>query len=296
MSYCVFIQRAVGSLQKCSLLYSTWHLELVIGRNQDWFHESNKGTQSEKHQLFRALQNYSTSKARKVPLQTLNKRCRGNSAWCRTRGTEGRPMKSRAMQTSITASALWCLEDCLAKTTAAGSSRPPQYRWDSTAEWEEEDLGETGWTLWISDDTMPACLKWSSVSTLISCPPWEVQKAIKQLSAGKVPGPDAIPAKVFKAGVATMMQKVKEVFQSMWNEGKVPQQLKDTSIAHIYSWKRQLPVFWWQNLGPHSAEPRHSTSWEETPPRKSVWFPLRRWNCRHDIRCTPAPGKMLKSE
>ena len=154
MSYFVFIQRAVGSLQKCSLLYSTWHLELVIGRNQDWFHESNKGTQSEKHQLFRALQNYSTSKARKVPLQTLNKRCRGNSAWCRTRGTEGRPMKSRAMQTSITASALWCLEDCLAKTTAAGSSRSPQYRWDSTAEWEEEDLGETGWTLWISDDTI----------------------------------------------------------------------------------------------------------------------------------------------
>lgn len=82
---------------------------------------------------------------------------------------------------------------------------------------------------------LPAYLKWSSVSTLISCPPLEVQKAIKQLSAGKVPGPDAIPAKVFKAGVATMMQKVKEVFQSMWNEGKVPQQLKDTSIAHIYS-------------------------------------------------------------
>lgn len=137
----MFIQRAVGSLQKCSLLHSTWHLELVIGRNQDLFHESNKGTQSEKHLLFRALQNYSTSKARKVPL--LNKRCRGNSAWCRTRG----------MQTSITASALWCLEDCLAKTTAAGSSRPPQYRWDSTADWEE-DLGETGWTLWISDDTI----------------------------------------------------------------------------------------------------------------------------------------------
>lgn len=148
VSYCVFIQRAVGSLQKCSLLYSTWHLELVIGRNQDWFHESNKGTLSKKHQLFRALQNDSKSKARKVPLQTLNKRCGGNSAWCRTRGKARRPVKSRATQTSITASALWYLEDCLVKTTAAGSSRPPQYRWDPTADWEEEDLGETGWTLW----------------------------------------------------------------------------------------------------------------------------------------------------
>lgn len=143
---------------------------------------------------------------------------------------------------------------------------------------------------------LPAYLKWSSISTLISCPPWEVQKAIKQLSAGIVPGPDAIAAKVYKAGVATMMQKVKEVFQSMWNEGKVPQQLKDTSIAHIYNSKRQLPVFCWQNLGPHSAEPRNSTSWAETDPRKPVWIPLRRWNCRHDIRSTPAPGKMLKAE
>ena len=147
VSYCVFIQRAVDSLQKCSLLYSTWHLDLVIGRNQDWFHESNKGTLSEKRKLFRAFQNDSTSKARKVPLQTLNKRCRRNSARCRTRGTARRPMKSRATQTFITASALWCLEDCLAKTTATGSSRPPRYRWDSTADWEEEDLGETGWTL-----------------------------------------------------------------------------------------------------------------------------------------------------
>lgn len=49
VNYCVFIQRAVGSLQKCSLLYITWHLGLVIGRNQNWFYESNKGTLSEKH-------------------------------------------------------------------------------------------------------------------------------------------------------------------------------------------------------------------------------------------------------
>lgn len=143
---------------------------------------------------------------------------------------------------------------------------------------------------------LPAYLKWSSISVLKSCPPIEVQKAIKQLSPGKVPGPDAIPAKVYKAGVAAMMQKVIEVFQSIWNEGKVPQQLKDTSIARIYNGKRKLPVFYWQNLGPHSAEPRHSTFWAGTPPRKPVWFPLRMWNCRHDIRCTPVPGKMPKAE
>ena len=224
----VFVQRAVGSLQKCSLLYSTCHLELVIGRNQDWFHESKKGTLSEKHQLFRALHNESTSKARKVPLQTLNKRCRGNSAWCRTRGTARRPMKSRATQTSMTASALWCLEDCLVKIIETGSSRPPRYNC-----WlRRRRSWRNGFNTLIRSLTallksvmipLPAYLKWSSISTLISCPPWQVQKAIKQLSPGKVPGPDAIPANVYKAGVATMMQKVKEVFQSMWNERKVPQ-------------------------------------------------------------------------
>ena len=33
------------------------------------------------------------------------------------------------------------------------------------------------------------------------------------------------------------MQKLTELFQSMWNEGKVPQQLKDASIIHIYKRK-----------------------------------------------------------
>ena len=51
----------------------------------------------------------------------------------------------------------------------------------------------------------------------------EVRKAIKQLSCGKEPGSDAIPAEIYKAGGTTMIQKLTQLFQSMWNEGKVSQ-------------------------------------------------------------------------
>ena len=66
--------------------------------------------------------------------------------------------------------------------------------------------------------------------------------------------------------------------------------------------ERQSPVLWqspryfspllcWQDLDPHPAQPPHPTSCSVFPSRKPVWFPLRTWICRHDICCTPAPGK-----
>ncbi|XP_062905812.1 craniofacial development protein 2-like, partial [Mobula hypostoma] len=65
----------------------------------------------------------------------------------------------------------------------------------------------------------------------------EVRKAVKQLSCGKAPGHDAIPAEVYKAGGPVMMQMLTVLFQSMWKKGQVPQQLKDASIVHIYKRK-----------------------------------------------------------
>ena len=65
----------------------------------------------------------------------------------------------------------------------------------------------------------------------------EVQKAIKQLSCGKAPGSDAIAAEVYKAGGPVMRQKLTDLFQAMWTEGKVPQEFKDATIVHIYKRK-----------------------------------------------------------
>ncbi|XP_047499243.1 uncharacterized protein LOC125045801 [Penaeus chinensis] len=68
-------------------------------------------------------------------------------------------------------------------------------------------------------------------------PTEEVRKAVNQLSCGKAPGSDAIPVEVYKAGGPALMQKLTELFQSMWSEGKVSQQLKDATMVHIYKRK-----------------------------------------------------------
>jgi len=65
----------------------------------------------------------------------------------------------------------------------------------------------------------------------------EVQKAIKSLSNGKTTGSDSIPAEVFKAGGPVLLQKLTELFQSMWQQETIPQEPKDASIVHLYKRK-----------------------------------------------------------
>ena len=62
----------------------------------------------------------------------------------------------------------------------------------------------------------------------------EVKKAIKQLSSGKAPCADAIPAEVYKYGGDTLLQKLTDLFRRMWDEEVIPQQLKDASIIRLY--------------------------------------------------------------
>ena len=69
----------------------------------------------------------------------------------------------------------------------------------------------------------------------------EVKKAIKQLSTGKAPGADAIPADVYKHGGDTLLQKLTDLFCRMWDEEVIPQQLKDASI--FASTKREIASF-----------------------------------------------------
>ena len=61
----------------------------------------------------------------------------------------------------------------------------------------------------------------------------ETRKAVRQLSSGKVPGADAIPAEVYKAGGLPMT----ELFHCMWRKEAIPQEFKDASIIHLYKRK-----------------------------------------------------------
>ena len=77
------------------------------------------------------------------------------------------------------------------------------------------------------------------LNTSLSDPPTleETAEAISLLSNGKAPGPDAIPAEVYKAGGHILVEKLTELFKSMWEQESVPQEFKDASIIHLYKKK-----------------------------------------------------------
>ncbi|XP_063586262.1 uncharacterized protein LOC134763626 [Penaeus indicus] len=60
----------------------------------------------------------------------------------------------------------------------------------------------------------------------------ETVAAVKQLQTGKAPGPDGIPAEVFKAGVEALITHLTRLFQVFWANGKLPQDFRDANIIH----------------------------------------------------------------
>nr|VZI51647.1 unnamed protein product [Spirometra erinaceieuropaei] len=65
----------------------------------------------------------------------------------------------------------------------------------------------------------------------------ETIRAVQQLSNGKAPGSDAIPAEVYKHGGPQLMDHLTALFQEMWHQSEVPQDFKDATIVHLYKRK-----------------------------------------------------------
>nr|VZI07880.1 unnamed protein product [Spirometra erinaceieuropaei] len=65
----------------------------------------------------------------------------------------------------------------------------------------------------------------------------ETIRAVQQLSSGKAPGSDAIPAEVYKHGGPLLMDHLTALFQEMWRQGEVPKDFKDATIVHLYKRK-----------------------------------------------------------
>ena len=65
----------------------------------------------------------------------------------------------------------------------------------------------------------------------------ETQISIRQLTSGKAPGSDAIPAEVYKEGGAALVAKLHQLFLLIWQYETVPQDFKDASIVHLYKRK-----------------------------------------------------------
>ena len=65
----------------------------------------------------------------------------------------------------------------------------------------------------------------------------EVRKSIKQMSTGKAPGSDALPAEVYKSGGPAIVSQLTSLYQSMWSKEQLPQEFRDATIVHIYKRK-----------------------------------------------------------
>ena len=82
-------------------------------------------------------------------------------------------------------------------------------------------------------------LKQTPINIALADPPQpsEVKKAISKLSSGKAPGQDCIPAEIYASGSPLLIDKLTELFCEMWNQERIPQELKDASIIHLYKKK-----------------------------------------------------------
>ena len=65
----------------------------------------------------------------------------------------------------------------------------------------------------------------------------EIKKAISQLSDGKAPGRDCIPAEIYKCGGDVLVNRLTELFTLIWEKRVLPQDFKDASIVHLYKKK-----------------------------------------------------------
>ncbi|XP_047502747.1 uncharacterized protein LOC125048220 [Penaeus chinensis] len=228
------------------VVYSTAleHLGPATRKQQDWFDENDVEIQallSEKHQLFRTHQNDPTPRAKKDAFACAKSKVHEmQDTWYCKKAEE-----IQGYADSHNAKRFYNALKTVYGPQSTGSS--PLLTADEMQLLTEKKQILDRWAEHFNQVlNRPATINNAAIARLPqveinrdldNTPTEEVRKAIKQLSCGKAPGSDTIPAEVYKAGGPALMQKLTELFQSMWSEGKVPQQLKDATMVHIY--KRQ---------------------------------------------------------
>ncbi|BHF85870.1 hypothetical protein SprV_1002904400 [Sparganum proliferum] len=70
----------------------------------------------------------------------------------------------------------------------------------------------------------------------------ETSRAVQQLSSGKAPGSDAIPAEVYNHGAPQLMDHLTKLLQVMWLQREISQDFKDATIMHLYKRKGNRQV------------------------------------------------------
>ena len=136
--------RAVGSLQRCTLLYCIWKTLTsnpqksgLVPDRWDWWRHTGNAVRKTSAVPRRIAPRH---KQGLMPLQKLNKRRRRNFSWYSKKTDEIQSYADRHWPV------LWLLFS-------------PQYRWESTADWEEADLKAMSWIL-LSGRQPPCSNQW----------------------------------------------------------------------------------------------------------------------------------------
>ena len=220
-----------------------------VRRQQDWFDENDdhiRDLLQEKHRLHRAhlsdptsSQKLSALKNIKATIQRELRRMQDN--WLSRKADEIQSYADKNDSKNFYSSL-----KAIYGPTSSGSSPLLSADGNTLVTDREKILGR--WAEHFSDilnrpsainDEAIARLPQVPVNTALDEPPTEaeVAKAISGLPNGKAPGADAIPAELYTAGGRPLIKHLTDLFRTMWNQGKLPQEFKDASIVHLYKRK-----------------------------------------------------------
>eukprot|EP00745_Piridium_sociabile_P017972 TRINITY_DN26814_c0_g1_i26.p1 TRINITY_DN26814_c0_g1~~TRINITY_DN26814_c0_g1_i26.p1 ORF type:complete len:202 (+),score=51.54 TRINITY_DN26814_c0_g1_i26:351-956(+) len=62
----------------------------------------------------------------------------------------------------------------------------------------------------------------------------ELRNAVEKLAQGNAPGKDGIPPEVVRCGKSVLLQHLHDLICQCWEEGAVPQDMRDASIVTLY--------------------------------------------------------------
>ena len=62
----------------------------------------------------------------------------------------------------------------------------------------------------------------------------ETTTAVNQMSSGKAPRDDCLPAEIFKYGGSHLIGRLHQLFQKVWEKEKVPQDFRNATIVRLY--------------------------------------------------------------
>lgn len=221
----------------------------VTRKHQDWFDENNSRIQAlleEKHQLHRALLNDPASTSKKAAFsaskQTVQRALRQmQDQWFSEKADAIQEYADRKDMKNF-----YSAIRTIYGPTSSGSS--PLLSADGNTLISDKEKILERWAEHFDsvlnrpsniNDEVIARLPQVPTDHSLADPPSEeeVDKAIKRLSPGKAPGADSIPAEIYTCGGPALTERLTSLFNTMWTQEKLPQELKDASIIHLYKRK-----------------------------------------------------------